>query len=402
MKILFITDNFPPETNAPAIRTLEHCKFFNEDGADVNIITCFPNFPDGKVFAGYKNKLYDKEIIENITVHRVLTYITRNAGFVKRLLDFISFAIASFIAGLFIKSDVVVSTSPQFFTCFAGFALSRIKRVPWVLEIRDLWPESVFILDKKSTVYKLFYWFEYFFYRHANRIIVVTNSFKKTMVSNGIDGEKINVIFNGADFSNSIPPSGEIISGIRKKLDLQGKFVLGYIGTFGIAQNIPFYVNLAKKIEQISPDIILLLIGAGVETELIQNTMDKVQPKNVILLPKITKEEVPLYLGIIDVSLIPLRNEESFKKVIPSKIFENAGFKKPVLLGVEGEVKEILETYQLGIFFLPENEEDFLAKLRLYYENKVILKPDYENFYKKFDRKLLAAKMLEVIRSTLA
>ena len=143
IKILFITDNFPPEFNAPATRVYEHAKEWVKEGACVTVVTCFPNFPQGKVFKGYKNKLYQIETIDGIKVIRVWSYITANRGTIKRTLDFLSFAFSSFIAGLFVKTDIIIATSPQFFTTWSAYLLSKLKRKPWVFELRDLWPESI-------------------------------------------------------------------------------------------------------------------------------------------------------------------------------------------------------------------------------------------------------------------
>ena len=138
MRILFLTDNFPPEVNAPATRTYEHCVKWIELGHKVTVITCFPNFPKGKVFEGYTNKLYQKENIDGITVIRVWSYIAENNGFVKRIIDYISFALTSFLFGLFVKTDLMIATSPQFFTAISGKMLSVFKQRPWVMEVRDL------------------------------------------------------------------------------------------------------------------------------------------------------------------------------------------------------------------------------------------------------------------------
>lgn len=142
-EITFLSDNFPPEVNAPANRTYEHCREWVRSGVEVTVITCAPNFPKGRVYEGYKNKLYQTEIIDGIKVIRVWSYITANEGFVKRILDYISFAVASFIAGLFVKTDLIVATSPQFFTALSGWLLSIFKRKKWIFEVRDLWPESI-------------------------------------------------------------------------------------------------------------------------------------------------------------------------------------------------------------------------------------------------------------------
>ena len=142
MHILFLTDNFPPEVNAPASRTFEHCREWVRAGHKVTVITGVPNFPRGKVYEGYSNRLWQRETMEGIQVIRVWTYITANAGFAKRILDYQSFMVAATLAAPLVhKVDVVVGTSPQFFTVCAAYVISRFKRIPFVFELRDLWPE---------------------------------------------------------------------------------------------------------------------------------------------------------------------------------------------------------------------------------------------------------------------
>src|SRR6056297_170746 len=201
MKILFLTDNFPPEVNAPATRTHEHCKEWVKNGAEVTVITCFPNFPKGKVYEGYKNQWKKTEEIDGIKVIRVWSYISANEGFIKRILDYISFSFTSFIHGLVENFDVIVATSPHFFTALAGRTLSFWKRKPWIMEVRDLWPESVKTVGamKDNFFIRYFEKEEIWNYKSAERIITVTDSFKKTITGKGISQKKIDVVKNGAN-----------------------------------------------------------------------------------------------------------------------------------------------------------------------------------------------------------
>ena len=230
MKILFLTDNFPPEVNAPATRTLEHCREWVKAGHEVTVITCHPNYPIGKVYDGYKNSWKTKEVVEGINVIRVWTYITSNKGFFKRILDYISFSFTSFFAGLFLKCDVIVATSPQFFTALSGRTLHFFKRKPWVMEVRDLWPDSIKSVGamKDGLVLKYFSKEEKWCYKSADRIVVVTDTFKKIISEKGIPAEKISVVKNGANLDLFRPreKSPELV----KKYGLEGKVVLGYVG----------------------------------------------------------------------------------------------------------------------------------------------------------------------------
>ncbi|HRP54117.1 MAG TPA: glycosyltransferase family 4 protein, partial [Fluviicola sp.] len=189
MRILFLTDNFPPEVNAPANRTYEHCKEWVKAGVEVTVITCVPNFPKGQVYPGYKNKWKQEEMIDGIRVIRVWSYITANEGFIKRVLDYISYSITAFLAGLWIKTDVIVATSPQFFTALSGRWLGFFKRKPWIMEVRDIWPESIVAVGamKKGAAIRFFEWLEKRMYKSATQIVVVTDAFKKNIVEKGID-----------------------------------------------------------------------------------------------------------------------------------------------------------------------------------------------------------------------
>ncbi len=176
MKILFLTDNFPPEVNAPATRTFEHCREWVKAGAEVTVITCFPNFPGGKIYQGYKNKFFRKENIEGINVVRVWTYVTANKGIIRRTLDYLSFGIASFFSGLFLPGEIIIATSPQFFTAVSGGVLSLLKRKRFIFEVRDLWPESIVGVDvmKENFIISFLSWIEKLLYRRAWKIVVVS------------------------------------------------------------------------------------------------------------------------------------------------------------------------------------------------------------------------------------
>ena len=163
MKILFLTHYFPPEVNAPATRTHEHCKQWIESGHEVTVVTCVPNHPKGQIYPGYKNKIFQREIVDGIKVIRLWTYVTANEGFVKRTLNYISYMISVIFSIPFLpKSDVVISTSPQFFCGLSGYFVKLFKRIPWILEIRDLWPESIFAVGaiKNKTIIRILEYLE--------------------------------------------------------------------------------------------------------------------------------------------------------------------------------------------------------------------------------------------------
>ena len=404
MKILFLTDNFYPEVNAPASRTYEHAREWVKAGHEVTVITCVPNFPKGKVFDGYKNKLWQKEVIDGIEVIRVWSYIAANKGFVRRTLDFISFSVTSFLAGLFVKAEVIVATSPQFFTALSGRTLSFWKRVPWIMEVRDLWPESIKTVGamKDNLFIRYFEWEEMRCYRSAKTIVVVTDSFKRTLTARGIDEAKIKVVKNGVDKEMFKPvPKDEALIG---ELGLEGKKIIGYIGTHGMAHKLDFILDCARNMQGRN-DFHFLFIGAGAEREALLAKKEREGITNVTMLDSVPKDQVVRYISILDLSLINLRKSELFKTVIPSKMFENAGMQIPIIMGVQGEAQEMLEEYGAGLCFEPENEADFNAKLQ-----QLLSDPDlYERcrtggaeMSRDYDRKALADKMLECMMDTVS
>ena len=396
MKILFITDNFPPEVNAPASRTYEHGKIWVEEGHEVTIITCAPNFPKGEVFNGYKNRFVQREVVEGIKVIRVWSYITANEGFVRRSLDYFSFAISSFWAGMFQRPDIIVATSPQFFTTWSAWLLSKVKRRPWVFELRDLWPESIKTVGamEDGVIYRMLEKIELFLYRSADLVVPVTDAFKENLISRGISADKQVVIPNGSNLN--LFKKGLNGREVKKERGLEDKFLVGYIGTHGLAHNLDFILDCARELEN-QQDYHFMFIGDGAEKENLKRQAKEQHLENVTFVDPVPKEEVPEYLKSVDVSLVPLKKADTFKTVIPSKIFEAAAMETPILLGVEGQAQEIVERYDAGISYKPENKTDFLEKLKTLKDDRELYKEKSHNggnLAEAYDREKLARKML--------
>ncbi|HKJ32778.1 MAG TPA: glycosyltransferase family 4 protein [Balneolales bacterium] len=400
MKILFITDNFVPEVNAPATRTYEHCREWVEWGTEITVITCVPNFPQGKVYKGYKNKLFQVEYIDGIKVIRVWSYIAANKGFIKRILDYLSFSFMAFITGLFQKADIIIATSPQFFTTWSAYGLSLIKRKPWIFELRDLWPESIKTVGvmKENSLYKSLERIELFLYRKANLVIPNTDAFKANLTIRGINADKIQVVPNGANLELFYPRAPQ--AKLLERLKTGNKLLIGYIGTHGMAHNLDFILKSALKLQDIDKELHFLFIGDGAQKKNLLKMADENNIKNVTFLDPIPKEKIPDYLSVIDISLVPLKKAETFTKVIPSKIFESAAMSKPILLGVEGQAEKIIKKYNAGLCFEPENEQDFIDNLLNFKRNRILMKDYGKNglsLAKDYDRKILAQQMLHLI-----
>ncbi len=400
MKLLFITDNYPPERNAPAVRTFEHVsQWASIEGNEITIITCFPNFPYGKVYEGYKNKIYSVEYKKGVRIFRVWSYTSSNSGTFKRILDFFSFSLSASILGLFLKSDIIIATSPQFFTTWAAFFIAKIKKVPWIFELRDLWPESIASVDaiKNRFILRLLEKIEILLYKDCNKVIAVTESFKENLISRGINKNKIEVITNGvsSDFFNK-KNCLEVDLNLRNKL--KNKFVIGYIGTHGMSQGLDFVLKSVKRINLLN--LHFLFIGNGAEKNKLKELAQNLKIKNVTFINSIEREKLSTYYDLIDVSLVCLKKSNTFKKVIPSKIFEACAMNKPILLGVEGEAKRLIKKYNSGISYLPENHEDFAKKIKLIMERSTYNSLKKGCFYlaKNHNREFLALKMLKIIK----
>jgi len=355
MRILFLSHYFPPEVNAPASRTFEHCRQWARMGHEVTVVTCAPNHPRGRVYPGYRNRLFQVERRDGIRVVRLWTYVTANEGLVKRSLNYVSYMLAAMFAAPWLPdADVVISTSPQFFNGLAGYFVSRLKRAPWLLEIRDLWPESILVVGAitNRTIIRLLESLEMFAYRHAEAIVPVTDAFKRHMVEKGIAPQKIEVIKNGVDldFYTATEASDPVV----EKLGLEGKFVASYFGTHGMAHRLDTVLDAAELLRD-RRDIVFLLVGDGADRARLERLRDQRRLDNVLILGQQPKQSMPRLWQRSNASLVLLMRSDLFRMVIPSKIFESMAMQRPIILGVEGESRAIVEQANAGICIEPES-----------------------------------------------
>jgi glycosyltransferase involved in cell wall biosynthesis len=405
MHILFLTDNFPPEVNAPASRTFEHCSEWVRVGHQVTVITGTPNFPKGKVFDGYRNRLWQTETMSGIRVIRVWTYITANEGFAKRTLDYLSYMVAGFLASLFVRRvDVVVGTSPQFFTVCAAYMTGLLKRVPWIFELRDIWPESIRVVGamKQSKLLDLLEKVELFLYRKSTAIVSVTHAFRASLIRRGVSGDKIHVVTNGVDVERFSPREKD--AELLEQHGLQGRLVAGYIGTHGLAHALDTVLDTAKALKK-APDgdrFRIILLGDGAQKATLRQRAQNEGIDNVIFVDSVSKDEVVRYWSLLDVSIIHLKKDELFTTVIPSKLFECMGMAIPVLHGVPGESAGIVEREDVGLLFEPENAEALVDGLRRIGDDPALLARFRANGpvgAERYDRSTLAAEMLELLKT---
>jgi glycosyltransferase involved in cell wall biosynthesis len=347
-------------------------------------------------------------VMEGIRVIRVWTYITANEGFVKRVMDYVSFMLTGTVAALFVsKVDVVVGTSPQLFTACAAWMVGGFKRAPWVFELRDIWPESIKAVGamQDSLTIQLLERIELFLYRHTSRIVAVTHAFKDTLMLRGIDGSKIDVITNGVDLSNFSPLPKDACLGAE--LGLNGCFVAGYIGTHGLAHGLETLLDAAQILEQMpgTENIRILFLGDGAKKAELVDSAKSRGLRNVVFVESVSKDRVPRYWSLLDVSIIHLRKKDLFISVIPSKLFECMGMGIPVLHGVAGESAAIVQTEQVGEVFESDNPHqlvDTLLKLRADVARLKSYQANGLAAARRYDRKPLAGNMLKILQGVIA
>jgi glycosyltransferase involved in cell wall biosynthesis len=353
---MFLTDNFPPEGNAIASRVYERACYWVEAGHQVTVITSVPNFPEGKVYAGYKNKFYQTEIMDGIRVVRVKTFIAKNKGFILRTLDFISYVFPALLAGLFQqKPDVIAATTPQLFVGLTGVLLKTFRRVPFVLEVADIWPASIVSVGamKKNLLIRSLEKLELFLYRSATAIVVLTAAFKVNLTSRGVPADKITVVINGVDLRKySTCERNQALA--REHGISPDQFVVGYLGTHGMAHGLMNVLHTAERLTD--KKIFFLFVGAGAERDELMAYANKKQLTNVKFLSAQPKNSMPQFWSICDAALIHLKNDPVFAEVIPSKIFEAMGMGLPIILASpEGEASAIVVKEKAGLWVAPED-----------------------------------------------
>jgi len=407
MRILYLSHYFPPEGNAPATRVHQFCRRWVDAGHQVTVITCAPNVPSGKVYAGYRNRLWQRESIDGIEVIRVWTFLAANAGTVKRIMNYVSFMVTAFFAAVFRRRpDVLVATSPQLFCGVAGALLRVVRRWRFVLEVRDIWPESITTVGamKKSFLLRALEKVERWMYRRAQQIIAVGEGYQQKLVERGVPADKIEIITNGVDRSIFAPrdPDAEM----RARYGWSGKKTFAYIGTVGMAAGLDVVLRAARILrERGRDDVHFVIVGDGAERKALERRAADVAGGMITFTGLLPKAEMPAVLATVDACLVHLRAAPLFLTVLPSKMFEAAAVARPILLGVDGYAAKLLNETGAGITFPPEDAAalaDAAAQLAANDELRAKLgRAGLERMAPRFDVDALAATYLkELVRGS--
>lgn len=410
MKILLLHQYYLEDDDHGGSRWNEITKQWNEEGHEVQVIAGMMHYTSSKKRSEYKGKWFVKKSQGAVEVMRCHVSESYNTNFVGRLWAYFSFVFSSSWAGLFKvkgKYDVIIVTSPPLFIGISGYLISLFKRIPFVFEIRDLWPESAIdtgVVTNKFNI-NLAYTLEKFIYKKASLINVLTPAFKDTLINKkGISQDKIIFIPNAADFSLSDDLVKNFdVNKFKVENDLENKFIITYVGAHGIANYLDQILETAQLLKD--TNVLFLLIGDGMEKSRLVKKASNENIQNVRFINPVPKAEVFKYILASDMGTSVLKNIETFKTVYSNKTFDYMACKKPILMAIDGVSRALVEQANAGVFVQPENAEDFAQKVKFYLSNSSEIKKQGESGYQfakeNFDRMVLAKKYLHLIQEKL-
>lgn len=402
MKILFLTQYCPPEVGAPQNRIFEFAKQLKKFGHEVTILTAMPNYPRGEIFEEYRGKKIVKETIDGIDIVRTGIYATKSKDFVKRLRNYLSFTWSSVFSGAkhIEEQDVIITESPPLFLGWSGYVLSKMKRAKFVFNVSDLWPESAVklgVLHNKAMI-KASTWLEEFCYRKAAAVTGQTKGIVDNIVSRGFDKNKVHIITNGVDteFFKKENKSEEF----RESIGIEDKFAVVYAGIHGIAQGLEVLVDAAEIIKE-EKEIQIVFIGEGPEKPMLMNRVKEKKLENVTFLPMQHKKDMPKIIASMDATVVPLKKLDIFKGALPSKMFENLASEIPIVLAVEGEAENLINSAKAGIVVEPENSKEIAEAILRLYKDKELREKLGENgreyAIRNFSREAIARKLENIL-----
>jgi glycosyltransferase involved in cell wall biosynthesis len=402
MNIALHSHYFVPEIGAPSARIYDLSQQWLRFGHNVQVITCFPNHPTGTLYPGYKEGLYTRESLDGIEVHRHWTYITPNKGFLKKTIGHVSYLpSAVLLSNMRLNCpQVAVGSSPTFFAAIAAAVAGIQYKIPFVMEVRDLWP-AIFVdlgVLRNQMLIKILERLELTLYRKATRIVTVTKAFRHNLLERGIPAEKVHTIPNGADVDFWKPDgtSGDL----GRELGLEGCFVVLYIGAHGISHALARILDAAVQLKN-QPDIRFVFVGEGAEKAELLREAGELRLGNVLFHDPMDKDGVRMFYSLADVCLVPLRNIPLFDSFIPSKMFEIMAMGKPIVASLRGEAAAILEQSGSAIVVPPEDSTAVAqAVLHLHKRREEAIKMGQRGrgfVVRHYSRQYLAAKYLEIL-----
>jgi glycosyltransferase involved in cell wall biosynthesis len=406
MKILFLTQYYPPEIGAPQNRLSDLAIRLKKKGIEIVVLTAMPNYPQRKIYKEYKRKVFLKEEIEGISVYRSWIFASPSNSIFTRMLNYFSFVSSSQVRGIFIKGkfDFIFCESPPLFLGISAWVLCKIKRAKLIFNVSDLWPESAerLCIIKNKFILKSAKRLEEFFYRHSVLITGQTQGIVQNIISRFPD-KKVYWLPNGMD-TDFFKPSILTVNSWRKENGFaDDDILLLYGGILGLAQKLEVILDAAQKLKK-HTNLHFLFAGSGPEEEKLKHLKKEQQLDNVHFLGVLPKNKMPDLIYSITAAIIPLRKLELFKGAIPSKIFETLAMKKPILLGVDGEARELFITNaNAGWYFEPENPDSLCNAIEELISNQEFGNKFGENGYQfvlhNFNREIIAESFFKTLQS---
>lgn len=403
MRILYVSHYFPPDLGAPAARVYELSREWVKAGHEVSVLTGFAHHPVGKKAPADRWRLTRRESVDGIDVIRSYVYAAPNKGSLRRMLSYLSFLLSAVAIGPLraTRPDVLIATSPQLLCGTAGYLLARILRVPFVFEVRDLWPESILAVSamRENLIISGLRRMARMLYRRADCIVTVGEGYRRSIAElYDVPLSKMEVIPNGIDPDLFSPQPRD--NTVRDAFGWQDRFVVSYIGTHGMAHGLEVVLEAAAELQS-EPDIRFVLIGEGAEKERLMQKAANAKLSNVQFIDGQPKEKIPEFYAASDLGLITLRNVPRFQEVLPSKMFEYLGMQRPVLINVDGEARKVLEAAGGGRFVSPEDPTALADAVRHFRDHPDELaamgRSGREYVLEHFHRRKLAAQYLELL-----
>jgi glycosyltransferase involved in cell wall biosynthesis len=383
MRILFLTQYYPPETGAAQNRLSDLARRLTRAGHRVTVLTALPSYPKGEIYDGYRGRLTMREDYEGICVVRTWVYVTKRKSFVQRILNYLSFAVLSPIVGwVIVKNvDVIIVESPPLFLGVSGYLLSRLKRAKFVLNVSDLWPESAVALDVLRNR-RLIRWakrVEEWLYNRANLVTGQTQGIVDS-IQRRCTSTPVHLLTNGValEFLEQVAQARISRMRLRVKFGFAQKFIVAYTGLHGLAQGLDTLLRSAELLKE-HADIQFCFFGEGPEKPNLQSIAAERGLGNVRFYLPLPAAEMAELLASVDVSIVPLKRNYLFKGALPSKLFEALGAGVPVLVALDGEAKELIEKSRGGLLVAPENPEDMAQKILQLYQDAELCRQLGEN-----------------------
>ncbi|MEW5807016.1 MAG: glycosyltransferase family 4 protein [Acidobacteriota bacterium] len=373
MKILILSQYYPPEPGSSAMRMSEMAETLASRKHKVTVITGFPNYPEGKIYKGYRGKLFSKEEIQGVTIYRtfVLT-LFRNKKFVSRLGNYLSFMITSIFGGLAAgKHDLIYFYSPPIFLGVSAFLLSRLYGIPYVFELNDLWPRAPIALGvlRNKILIRVSESLEGFVYRKASKIFFYSNKMRQAILDMGIPPANTEIHYLWVDTHFFSPLKDSQILLLREQYGLKDKFVILYAGNIGIAQGIGTVIESARLLKD-QKEIVFMLVGGGSERDALMERARNYQLENVLFVPQQPVSEMPGMMSASDALIVHLDRAPHRLGTIPAKTLAYMSCGRPVLMAAEGESADLIIKSRSGIIVPPQNPEKMAEAVRQLYENR--------------------------------